>query len=101
MSTKSWLPPVSKKLPRRSADERSLRTLKAQRADRRALNLEPDTFTTSFGGLFLFAFDLARINLSQGLQGDAGIRTNPYRLCDTVLVGPEAVGDWSTLAGHG
>ena len=68
-----------KKLPRRSADERSLRTLKAQRADRRALNLEPDTFTTSFGGLFLFAFDLARINLSQvfkGMPGSALIPTD-------------------------
>ena len=53
------------KLPRRTATERSVRTLKAVRADRRALNLAPRKFTTSFGGLFLFAFDLARINMDE------------------------------------
>ncbi|MDE2730810.1 MAG: hypothetical protein OXI38_05410, partial [Bacteroidota bacterium] len=49
------------KLPRRPASQRGMRVLRGGRADRRALNLDAATFSTSFGGLFLFAFDLARM----------------------------------------
>ena len=54
-----------KKLPRRSANERSVRAIKAVRADRRAFSLAPNSFNTGFGGLFLFAFDLARIGMDK------------------------------------
>lgn len=57
------------RLPRRKASERSLR---AVAADVRALNLTPRTFQTSFGGLFLFAFDLARLGLDDVLTGLPG-----------------------------
>ena len=49
-----------------------MRALQAVRADCRALNLEPRTFTTSFGGLFLFAFDLARMGMDELLQNMPG-----------------------------
>jgi hypothetical protein len=44
------------KLPRRSDDERpnSAKPTVADRADTRSLNLEPRSFRTKFGGLFLF-----------------------------------------------
>lgn len=51
------------RLARRTASERSVRALRGVRADRRALSLASRTFSTSFGGLFLFAFDLARIGM--------------------------------------
>ena len=54
-----------KKLPRRSGFERSVRAIKALWADRRALSLAPRKFATSFGGLFLFAFDLARVGMDK------------------------------------
>lgn len=52
--------------------------MRALRADRRAFNLDPRTFTTSLGGLFLFAFDLARIGIDHLLKG----------MPDSVLIPP-------------
>ena len=52
-----------RRMPRRSADARSMRVIRGVRADRRSLALQPQTFQTDFGGLFLFAFDLARMKL--------------------------------------
>ena len=60
------------RLPRRTASERSVRALSGVRADRRALNLQPRTFETDFGGLFLFAFDLARMGMDDLLEGMPG-----------------------------
>ena len=57
-----------KRLARRPADQRSVRALHAVRADRRALDLAPRSFETGFGGLFLFAFDLARMGMDALLQ---------------------------------
>ena len=48
------------RLPRRSVLQRAPRTI---RADRRKLDLRERTFHTDFAGLFLFAFDLAQIDL--------------------------------------
>ena len=61
------------KLPRRGDGERppSLRPESADKADANALNLEPRSFRTRFGGLFLFMADLAAIDLP-GLLSDAG-----------------------------
>ena len=66
-------------LSRRPPDQRSLRTLKGLRADRRRLNLTPRTVTTHFGGLFLFAFDLARIGLNDVLDQMPGSSLIPAR----------------------
>ena len=55
------------RLPRRTAQQRSLRTMRAVKADRRALDLSPRTFHSDFAGLFLFAFDLARMQLDDML----------------------------------
>ncbi|MDE2732543.1 MAG: hypothetical protein OXI38_14235, partial [Bacteroidota bacterium] len=52
-----------RRMPRRSADARSMRVIRGVQADRRSLALQPQTFQTDFGGLFLFAFDLARMKL--------------------------------------
>ena len=49
-----------KRLPRRRPSERARSTVKA---DRRALDLSPRTFYSEFAGLFLFAFDLVRLQL--------------------------------------
>ncbi len=65
------------RLQRRPASERSVRVLHAARADRRALNLEPRSFTTTFGGLFLFAFDLARMNTDKLLRDLPGSKLIP------------------------
>ena len=66
------------RMPRRSPDQRSVRAIRGVRADRRALDLSPQTFRTDFAGLFLFAFDLARMNLDTlcdqvGLPGTSRI----------------------------
>ena len=60
------------KLPRRGDAERSpsLRPESADKADANALNLEPRSFRTRFGGLFLFMADLAAIDLP-GMLSDA------------------------------
>ena len=50
------------KLWRRTPEQRSLRT-PGTAADRRRLDLTPRRFRTDFGGLFLFAADLARLDL--------------------------------------
>ena len=52
-----------RRISRRSPEQRSIRAIRGVRADRRALDLSPQTFRTDFAGLFLFAFDLARMNL--------------------------------------
>lgn len=61
------------KLPRRGDAERpaSTRPETADKADANALNLEPRSFRTRFGGLFLFLADLAAVDLSKMLS-DAG-----------------------------
>lgn len=55
------------KLPRRGDDERppGTKPTAADRADARALNLEPRTFRTKFGGLFLFLPALAELKFDQ------------------------------------
>jgi len=57
------------KLPRRSSGP--VRPLAAPVADRRQLDLSPRSFRTTFGGLFLFAPDLARLGLDS-LLAQAG-----------------------------
>ena len=61
------------KLPRRGDAERpaSIRPESADKADANALNLEPRSFRTRFGGLFLFLADLAAVDLNTMLS-DAG-----------------------------
>ncbi len=68
------------KLWRRSFDERTraTRPYPAPMADRRQLDLSPRTIQTDFGGLFLFAPDLARIDIDDlaaacGLPGSERI----------------------------
>ena len=57
------------KLPRRTAKERAAaRAERAPAADRAQLDLTPRRFQTQFGGLFLFAFDLVRMNLDGMLK---------------------------------
>ena len=59
------------KLPRRPPEQRPA-VLQAPVADRRALDLAPRRFRTAFGGLFLFAPVLARLDidrLAAGLPG--------------------------------
>ena len=51
-----------RRMPRRSADARSMRVIRGVRADRRSLALQPQTFQTDFGGLF--ALDLGRLRLA-------------------------------------
>ncbi len=53
------------RLPRRSPHPPAPRTVIA---DRRRLDLHPRTFHTAFAGLFLFAFDLARMGLDDRLE---------------------------------
>src|SRR3972149_11130175 len=55
------------KLPRRRDDERPAGTkpTAADRADARAVNLEPHTLRTKFGGLFLFLPALAELKFDQ------------------------------------
>ena len=53
-----------KRLPRRPAQQRAP---VAAKADRRQLDLNPRTFHSDFAGLFLFAFDLARMQLDDML----------------------------------
>lgn len=57
------------KLPRRGDDERpsSTRPESADKADANALNLEPRSFRTRFGGLFLFLADLVAVDLTRML----------------------------------
>ena len=52
------------KLPRRRPEQRPV-VLLAPDADRRALDLAPRRFRTDFGGLFLFAPDLARLDIDR------------------------------------
>jgi hypothetical protein len=68
------------KLPRRGDAERppGTKPTAADRADARALNLEPRTFRTKFGGLFLFLPALAEIGFDRvighcGLPGTQAI----------------------------
>ena len=58
------------KLPRRGDDERPAGTKPAlaDRADVRALNLEPRTFRTQFGGLFLFLPALVEMGFDRVIQ---------------------------------
>jgi hypothetical protein len=58
------------KLPRRGDAERppSTRPESADKADANALSLEPRSFRTKFGGLFLFLADLASVDLTQMLS---------------------------------
>lgn len=58
------------KLPRRGDAERpaSVRPESADKADANALNLEPRSFRTRFGGLFLFIADLAAVDLTKMLS---------------------------------
>ena len=52
------------KLPRRPPEQQPA-VLQAPLADRRALDLAPRRFRTAFGGLFLFAADLARLDIDR------------------------------------
>lgn len=52
------------KLPRRRPDQMPA-VAQAPAADRKALDLAPRQFRTAFGGLFLFAPDLARMDLGE------------------------------------
>jgi len=56
-----------KKLPRRPTTQQmdAVSVLRAAPADQRKLDLSPSQCTTKFAGLFLFAFDLARMNMDQ------------------------------------
>ncbi len=65
-----------RRLPRRPAHQRSAVTTTA---DSRKLDLSSRTFHTDFAGLFLFAFDLARMQLDQMLAtaGMPGTRMIP------------------------
>ena len=54
-----------KRLPRRSAQQPVPRTITA---NRNKLDLSPRSFSTDFAGLFLFAFDLAKIGLDDILD---------------------------------
>ncbi|MGH7139702.1 MAG: hypothetical protein ACREHD_28515, partial [Pirellulales bacterium] len=69
------------KLPRRGDDERppGVKPTAADRADVRALNLEPRTLRTKFGGLFLFLPALAEMDFDQALEpcGLPGTKTVP------------------------
>ncbi|MGH7139221.1 MAG: hypothetical protein ACREHD_26040, partial [Pirellulales bacterium] len=69
------------KLPRRGDDERppGVKPTAADRADVRALNLEPRTLRTKFGGLFLFLPALAEMGFDQALEpcGLPGTKTVP------------------------
>ena len=58
------------KLPRRGDAERpaSARPESADKADANALDLEPRSFRTKFGGLFLFLADLAAVDLTKMLS---------------------------------
>ena len=69
------------KLARRAPQQRPA-VLQAPLADRRALDLSPRRFRTGFGGLFLFAADLARLELDRladGLPGSALYRPAVFR----------------------
>ena len=59
-----------KKLPRRTRKQRqeAVQVHRAPQADVRLLDLSTRHFTTRYGGLFLFAHDLARIDLDGMLQ---------------------------------
>ena len=64
------------KLPRRADEERpeTVKPIQAERADVRALSLEPRTFRTKFGGLFLFLpalveMDFNRLVTKSGVPG--------------------------------
>ena len=61
------------KLPRRplAARMEAVRPERAALADRDALDLSPRRLRTDFGGLFLFAHDLARLDLDQLLADSA------------------------------
>ncbi len=56
-----------KKLPRRPTTQQmdAVSVLRVAPADQRKLDLSPAKFTTKFAGLFLFALDLARLNMDQ------------------------------------
>jgi hypothetical protein len=62
------------KLPRRMDEERptGAKPTAADSADARALNLEPKTFRTKFGGLFLFLPALAKMGFDR-LIGNCGL----------------------------
>jgi len=69
------------KLPRRDDADRpaSTRPETADKADANALNLEPRSFRTRFGGLFLFMADLAAVDFTKMLSdaGFPGTKTIP------------------------
>ena len=69
------------KLPRRADEERpeSVKPLQADRADARALSLEPRRVHTKFGGLFLFLPALVEMGFNQviGHCGLPGTKTIP------------------------
>ncbi len=54
-----------KRLPRRTPEQRAPKFIPA---DRRKLDLRPHSFRTDFAGLFLFALDLAQIDLDSILK---------------------------------
>ena len=64
------------KLARRSPEQQPA-VLQAPLADRRALDLAPRRFRTAFGGLFLFAPDLARLDLDRLAAGLPGSQLIP------------------------
>ncbi len=59
-----------KKLRRRTHQQRmdTVTVIKSPAADHRKLDLSPVSFTTDFGGIFLFAADLARMKIDQLLE---------------------------------
>ena len=92
------------KLWRRTAAQRAAgpAPVHAPVADHRALDLSPRRLRTEFGGLFLFAGDLARIGLDDmlrqhGLPGSAMI---PPGCAFRSPARPQAVGHRPALTGH-
>lgn len=84
------------RLPRRRDEERvqTARPEKADKADVRQLSLEPRTFRTQFGGLFLFLPYLARIPLDRilGKAGFPGTKMIPAACAVRSLLGLKLFG---------
>lgn len=64
-------------IPRLSPQKRNPKPIIAAPADCRKLNLSPRKITTSFGGLFLFAPDLAQMNMDTLVEDFPGSKKIP------------------------
>ena len=89
-----------KRLPKnRTIESSRSRTI----ADRRNLDLSPRSFHTGFGGLFLFAFDLARMKIDTMVHNAdlPGTTMIPPRMCLPVAVSPQIIWDRPTVSCDG